>query len=159
MILAGRQPKLYLGNLAAKRDWGYTPEYVQAMWLMLQQETPDDYVIGTGEAHTVQEFLEEACRYVRLDWKKIVEIDSRYFRPLETDHLVADARKAAGVLGWKPQVTFRELVAVMMDAELEAAGLVPPGVGKRVLQEKFSHWHQWESVVTALLQQTEQSVE
>ena len=115
-ILAGRQQYLYLGNLEAKRDWGYAPEYVEAMWQMLQQDTPDDCVIGTGQAHSVQEFLDAAFAYVNLDWREHVKIDARYFRPSEVSHLLADATKAREQLGWQPQVSFQELVAIMVDA-------------------------------------------
>lgn len=118
-IKHGLQQKLYLGNLEAKRDWGYAPDYVRAMWLMLQQDTPDDYVIGTGEAHSVREFVETAFARVNLDWRDYVEIDPRYFRPAEVDFLLADATKARRVLGWEPQVTFRELVRLMVDADME----------------------------------------
>lgn len=158
-ILAGRQKKLYLGNLDARRDWGYAPEYVEAMWLMLQQEMPDDYVIGTGESHSVREFVEQAFAYVGLDWREYVEIDSRYFRPLEVDHLVADPTKARDKLGWAPRVTFRELVRIMVDADLEAAGLNPPGEGRHILGEKFGGWHRWGNAVTQVLQAAEQAAE
>lgn len=116
-IKAGLQDKLYLGNLDAKRDWGYAKEYVQAMWLMLQRDVPDDFVIATGETHSVREFLEEAFGYVGLDWEKHVEIDPRYYRPAEVDLLVGDASKAARVLGWQPKVRFHELVRLMVDAD------------------------------------------
>ena len=119
-IKHGVQRKLYLGNLDARRDWGYAPDYVQAMWLMLQQETPGDYVIGTGEAHTVREFVELAFAHAGLDWTKHVEVDHRYFRPAEVDYLCADACKARYVLGWKPTVTFDELVRIMVQADLQA---------------------------------------
>lgn len=142
-ILAGKQEKLFLGNLKAQRDWGYAPEYVEAMWLILQQEEPDDYVIGTGEAHAVGEFVEEAFAYAGMDWTSYVEVDPRYLRPVETPHLVANAEKAKHRLGWSPRITFQELVRIMVDADLEALGLTPPGEGKRVLQEKFGSWHQW----------------
>lgn len=158
-ILAGKQKKLYLGNIKAKRDWGYAPEYVEAMWLMLQQEEPDDYVIGTGEAHSVKEFLEEAFSYVDLDWRDYVEIDPRYFRPLEVEHLVADASKARKKLGWEPKVTFRELVRIMVDADLETLGLKAPGEGKRILEKKFGGWHRWQNAVTQCLQQIERVIE
>ncbi len=151
-ILAGKQKKLYLGNLKAKRDWGYAPEYVEAMWLMLQQEEPDDYVIGTGEAHSVQEFLEEAFSYVDLDWREYVEIDPRYFRPTEVEFLLADASKAREKLGWEPKITFRELVWIMVDADMEAVGLKPIGEGKRILEEKFGGWHHWKNSVTAVIE-------
>jgi len=146
-ILAKQQDKLYLGNLAAKRDWGYAPEYVEAMWLMLQQDKPDDYVLGTGNSHSVQEFLEEAFGYVDLDWRRYVEIDPRYFRPTEVDSLLASPEKARDFLGWEPQVTFKELVRIMVDADVTAAGLVPPGEGARILEERFSDWHHWKSTV------------
>jgi GDPmannose 4,6-dehydratase len=118
-IQAGLQEKLYMGNLDAKRDWGYAKEYVEAMWLMLQQDKPDDYVIATGETHTVREFLEEAFRHVGLDYKKYVEFDSRYLRPAEVDLLIGDASKAKKKLGWKPKTSFKELVKIMVDADIE----------------------------------------
>ncbi len=119
-IKAGRQNKLYLGNLDAKRDWGYAKEYVEAMWLMLQQDEPDDYVIATGETHSVREFLDEAFGYVGLNWHDYVETDPRYFRPAEVDLLVGDASKAKRKLGWQPRTTFKELVRLMVDADMEA---------------------------------------
>ncbi|RMF90006.1 MAG: GDP-mannose 4,6-dehydratase, partial [Nitrospinota bacterium] len=124
-ILAGQQQRLYLGNLEARRDWGYAPEYVEAIWAMLQQDTPEDYVIGTGEAHSVREFVEAAFAYVGLDWQEYVEIDPRYLRPTEVDSLRADASKARAGLGWEPKISFQELVAIMVDADMEALGLVP----------------------------------
>ena len=113
------QHKLYLGNLEARRDWGYAPDYVRAMWLMLQQDKADDYVIGTGEAHTIREFAELAFAHAGLDWKQYVEIDPRYFRPAEVDYLCADPTKARRVLGWQPTVTFDELVRIMVDADMQ----------------------------------------
>ncbi|MBT9145317.1 MAG: GDP-mannose 4,6-dehydratase [candidate division WS2 bacterium] len=136
-IIAGKQNKLYLGNLNAKRDWGFTPEYVETMWLMLQQDKPDDYVVGTGETHTVKEFLEEAFGYVKLEKEKYVEQDPRYFRPTEVDLLIADASKAKRRLNWQPKVTFKELVKIMLDADMEAIGLKPIGEGNKILTEKF----------------------
>ncbi len=130
-ILAGRQKKLFLGNLDARRDWGYAPEYVEGMWLMLQQDQPVDLVFGTGESHSVREFVEEAFGYVNLDWRHHVEIDPRYFRPMDVDLLQADSSEARRRLGWEPRVTFRDLVKIMVDADLEAVGLAPPGKGKR----------------------------
>jgi GDPmannose 4,6-dehydratase len=118
-IKAGLQDKLYLGNLDAKRDWGYAKEYVEAMWLMLQQETPDDYVIATGETHSIREFLDLAFGHVQLDWKKYVEIDPRYYRPAEVDLLVGDYSKAKKKLGWTPKVKFPELVKLMVEADME----------------------------------------
>ncbi|MDP3181524.1 MAG: GDP-mannose 4,6-dehydratase [Desulfobaccales bacterium] len=119
-IKLGLQQKLYLGNLEARRDWGYAPDYVEAMWLMLQQDTPEDLVIATGEAHAVREFLEEAFAYQDMDWRQYVEIDPRYFRPTEVESLLGDAGKARQRLGWQPKVTFKELVRLMVDADLKA---------------------------------------
>jgi GDPmannose 4,6-dehydratase len=130
-ILAGREDKLFLGNLDARRDWGYAPEYVEAMWLMLQQAEPRDFVIATGEMHSVREFLELAFQMVGRDWKDHVEIDPRYFRPAEVDELCGDASRAAAQLGWRPRTGFRDLVAIMLRADLEDAGLDPNTVGLR----------------------------
>ena len=132
-ITARKQKYLYMGNLEAKRDWGYAPEYVEAMWLMLQQDQPDDYVIGTGETHFIREFLAEAFGYASLDWQEYVKTDPRYFRPLETELLIADASKAKGELGWEPRITFKELARIMVDADMEVVGLQPPGEGKTIL--------------------------
>jgi len=118
-IQAGLQKKLFMGNLDAKRDWGYAKEYVEAMWLMLQQNKPDDYVVATGKTHSVREFLEESFKYVGLDYKKYVEFDQRYLRPAEVDLLVGDASKAKKKLGWKPKTSFKELVKIMVDADIE----------------------------------------
>ncbi len=168
-ILAGKQQKLYLGNLDAKRDWGFAPEYVECQWLMLQQERPEDFVIGTGESHTVREFVEVAFKYagVEIEWKGkgteekgiirslsrsistganlkpgsvLVEIDSRYFRPTEVDFLLADPSKAKNKLGWQPKITFKELVKIMTDADLELLQLNSPGEGQKTLLEKGIHW-------------------
>lgn len=117
-IKTGLQEKLYLGNLDAKRDWGYAPEYVEAMWLMLQQEKPDDYVIATGETHSVREFLEESFSYAGLDWQKYVAFDPRYLRPAEVDLLIGNAEKAKRQLGWTPKTTFKQLVRIMVDADI-----------------------------------------
>jgi len=127
-IVAGQQKKLYLGNLDAKRDWGYAKDYVEAMWLMLQQEQPDDYVVATGETHAIREFLEVAFSYVDLKWEEYVEIDPRYFRPAEVELLLGDPSKAKTKLNWQPSVTFKELVYLMVDADLQALGLT--GVNK-----------------------------
>jgi len=116
-IRAGMQKELYLGNLDAKRDWGYAPEYVEAMWLMLQQEKGDDYVIATGETHSVQEFLEAAFACANLDWKDHVKIDARYYRPAEVDLLIGDATKAKKILSWQPKTTFAGLVKIMVQAD------------------------------------------
>jgi GDPmannose 4,6-dehydratase len=128
-ILAGRSDKLYLGNLDARRDWGYAPEYVEAMWRMLQQPTPDDFVIATGEMHTVREFVAKAFASVGLDWQAHVEIDPRYFRPTEVDELCGDATKAADRLGWRPQTTFDRLVDLMLESDIRDAGLDPSAYG------------------------------
>jgi GDPmannose 4,6-dehydratase len=122
-ILTGLDDKLYLGNLDAKRDWGYAKDYVEAMWLMLQQDEPDDYAIATGEAHSIREFLDAAFGMVDLDWHDYVEIDSRYFRPADVDLLMGDPSKAKKVLGWEARTNFMELVRIMMRADLEDAGI------------------------------------
>lgn len=149
-IKAGLQKYLYLGNLESKRDWGYAPEYVEAMQLMLQQENPNDYAVGTGEAHSVKEFVEQAFGYVNLDWHDYVKIDPRYYRPTEVDYLLADATKAKKSLGWQPKVKFSELVRIMLDADLELLGLSSPGEGKKIIQEKFNGWHKWEDQVVSM---------
>ncbi len=166
-ILGGKQNKLYLGNLDAKRDWGFAPEYVECQWLMLQQDHAEDYVIGTGESHTVREFAELAFKYagIELEWKGrgegekgivrsvkssasasvksgdiLVEIDPRYFRPTEVDFLLADPSKAKDKLGWSPKITFSELVKVMVDADLELLNLQSPGESVSILRNKGIHW-------------------
>jgi len=142
-ILAKKQDYLYLGNLEAKRDWGYAPEYVEFMWRMLQNEKPEDFVIGTGESHSVREFVKEAFSYVGLDWRKYVKLDPRYFRPTEVDELVADPTKASKMLGWNPKIKFHELVRIMVDADMRAVGLAPIGKGEKILVEKFpNRWWQ-----------------
>ncbi len=118
-IYHGIQDKLYLGNLDSKRDWGFAGDYVEAMWLMLQQKKADDYVIATGETHSVREFLEEAFQHVGLDWKKYVALDKRYLRPTEVDILIGDSSKARKVLKWKPKVNFKQLVKMMVDADMQ----------------------------------------
>jgi GDPmannose 4,6-dehydratase len=164
-ILAGRQSKIYLGNLYARRDWGFAPEYVEMMWKMLQAEEPDDYVVGTGESHTVKEFVEKAFEYagIEIEWRGagteergvlrsiashlssrvslspgtvLIEVDPRYFRPAEADHLCADITKAKKKLGWEPRTTFDELVKIMVDYDMKLAGLEPVGEGIRTEREK-----------------------
>jgi GDPmannose 4,6-dehydratase len=120
-IKAGLQNKLYLGNLDAKRDWGFAGDYVEAMWLMLQQETADDYVVATGEAHSVKEFVELAFDHAGLDWQKHVELDPRYLRPTEVDYLLGDPSKSKKMLNWQPKTTFRELVVMMVDHDMTLA--------------------------------------
>ncbi len=166
-IIAGKQEKLYLGNLDAKRDWGFAPEYTECQWLILQQDRPDDYVIGTGESHSVREFVELAFKYagVEIVWENsgvnekgvvgslspnlkailntgdaVVEIDSRYFRPTEVEYLLADASKAQEKLGWKPKVTFEELVKIMVDSDMELIGAKPQGESKDILENKGINW-------------------
>lgn len=160
-IIAGKQKKLYLGNLEAKRDWGFAPEYVEMMWLMLQEDKPDDYVVGTGESHSVREFVERAFGYAGIDikWKGkginekgvirsltstltlnigdvLIEIDPRYFRPTEVDHLQADITKAKKRLGWQPRTTFDELVKIMVDYDMKMIGLKPVGEGINICEKK-----------------------
>ncbi|MEH2108394.1 GDP-mannose 4,6-dehydratase [Nostoc sp.] len=125
-IVAGKQKKIYMGNLDAKRDWGYAKDYVKAMWLMLQKDQPDDYVISTGETHSVREFLELAFSYVNLNWQDYVEFDERYLRPSEVELLIGDSTKARQNLGWTPSVTFEELVSLMVEADLQALGHTSP---------------------------------
>lgn len=140
-IKLGLQKKLFLGNLDAKRDWGYAGDYVEAMWLMLQQEQPGDYVISTGEAHSVREFLELAAAHCGVDWTKHVNIDPRYYRPTEVDFLLGDSSKARRVLGWKPKVGFEELVRLMVDYDLELAAQerTLAGAGHRVVVRGLAH--------------------
>jgi GDPmannose 4,6-dehydratase len=158
-IKAGLQEKLYLGNLDSRRDWGYAPEYVAAMWAMLQQDRPEDYVLGTGESHTPRELVQQAFGYAGLEWERHVEIDPRYFRPTEVDFLQANAAKAARQLGWAPKVTFPELVRIMVDADMQSVGLQPVGEGLRILEAKFGDWHRWDSSVTAVLRNGGTSVD
>jgi GDPmannose 4,6-dehydratase len=119
-IKLGQQNKLSLGNLSAKRDWGHAKEYVEAMWLMLQQDEPDDYVIATGETYSVREFLTVAFEHLNLDWRDFVEIDSKYYRPAEVDLLVGDYSKAKAKLGWEPKIKFKDLVCEMVDHEMRS---------------------------------------
>lgn len=135
-ILAGTQKKIFMGNLDSKRDWGYAKDYVRAMWLMLQQEQPDDYVVATNETHSIREFLDVAFGYVNLDWQQFVEFDPRYLRPAEVDLLIGDASRAKEKLGWEPSVTFEELVKIMVDADLRAIGLEPPGEGEALMHRE-----------------------
>ncbi len=149
-IKAGKQKYLYLGNLDAKRDWGYAPDYVAAMWKMMQHERSDDFVIGTGEAHSVREFLDIAFGYLDMDWKEYVHIDPKYFRPTEVDFLQANPSKAIQLLGWEPRVLFADLVKVMVDADLEYLGLQSPGKGREILLKHHGDWHRWEKQVASM---------
>jgi GDP-D-mannose dehydratase len=139
-IKSGKEKFLYLGNLDAKRDWGFAPEYVEAMWLILQKDTPNDYVIGTGESHSVREFVVELFAYAGLDWEKYVKIDPKYYRPTEVEFLHSDASKARMRLGWQPRVSFQELVRIMIDFDLEAEGLASLGEGRKILARKNLGW-------------------
>jgi GDPmannose 4,6-dehydratase len=140
-ILGKKQKTLYLGNLEAKRDWGFAVEYVEAMWKMLQLDHAEDFVIGTGEQHSVREFLDQAFIYAGLAYRDYVQIDPRYYRPTEADSLVADATKSKSKLGWNPRIKFDELVKIMVDADMRAAGLEPIGEGDKLLAKKFpSRW-------------------
>jgi len=138
-ILAKQEEYIYLGNLEAKRDWGYAPEYVEIMWQLLQLSEPTDLVVGTGEAHSVKEFVEAAFNYVGLEAQQYVGIDKHYFRPTEVEHLIADTSKAKKILGWEPKIKFHELVKIMLDADMRAVGLQAIGEGDRILKEKFEH--------------------
>jgi len=144
MILAKKERYLYLGNLEAKRDWGYAPEYVECMWQMLQSKVPGDFVLGTGESHSVREFVDEAFSYAGLDWNDYVKIDPRYFRPTEVEELVSDPTKAKGKLGWNPKVEFDDLVKIMIDADMRAVGLEPIGEGDEIVKSNFPN--RWWSV-------------
>ncbi len=130
-IKAGRQDKLFMGNLEAKRDWGYAKEYVEAVWLILQQPEPDDYVIATGETHSVREFLELSFDRVGLDWQKHVEIDPKFYRPAEVNQLVGNAEKARKKLNWSPKTKFADLVRLMVDADVELLKTQPAGAGRK----------------------------
>ncbi len=139
-IAAGKQKYLYLGNLEARRDWGYAPEYVDAMVRILRHRRPDDFVIGTGRTNTVREFVVAAFSYAGLDWKDHVRTDKRYLRPLEVNHLHADARKAKSVLKWQAKIGFKDLARIMVDADLEALGLPCPGLGRAAAIAACGRW-------------------
>jgi GDPmannose 4,6-dehydratase len=149
-IRAGKQQYLYLGNLDARRDWGYAPDYVAAMWKMLQCDHADDYVVATGEAHSIREFLDEAFGYAGMDWNDYVRIDPRYFRPTEVDYLLGDSGKARRELDWEPRVLFKDLVRLMVDADLEHEGLPCPGEGRSILARHHGKWHSWEDQLTSM---------
>ena len=136
-ILAGKQKKLYLGDLNAKRDWGFAPEFIEGMWRILQLAHPDDFVLGIGESHSVKEFVQEAFKYVGLNWKKYILIDPHYFRPTEVRNLIADTKKAKKILNWQPKITFYDLVKIMIDADMRSVGLKPIGEGDKIIQKKF----------------------
>lgn len=136
-IIAKKQNFLYLGNLEPKRDWGYAPEYVEVMWQILQQDNPDDYVVGTGEQHSVKEYLQEAFSYAGLDYEQYTRTDEKYFRPTETEDLTANSSKIKKVLGWEPKIRFKELVKIMVDADMRRIGLKSIGDGDEILNKKF----------------------
>lgn len=136
-ILAKKEQYLYLGNLAAKRDWGYSPEYVECMWQILQQDEPGDFVVGTGETHSVQEFLEASFAYAGLDIESHVRIDPKYFRPTEVETLIADPTRSAETLGWRPKIKFPDLVKIMVDADMRDRGLEPIGEGDEIVRKKM----------------------
>ncbi len=136
-ILAKKQQLLYLGNLEPKRDWGFAPEYVEVMWRILQQDQADDYVVGTGEPHSVREFTEEAFAYAGLSYNDCVRIDQKYYRPTETEDLAADTTKIKRTMGWEPKVRFKDLIKIMVDADMRKAGLAPIGEGDKILAQKF----------------------
>jgi GDPmannose 4,6-dehydratase len=138
-ILGAKQKFLYLGNLEAERDWGYSPEYIEVMWKILQLQTPDDYVIGTGVSHSVKDFLESSFNYVNLDYKDYVKIDKRYFRPTDVDRLISNPEKARKVLKWNPKIKFEDLVKIMVDSDMRKSGLEPPGEGDKIVN-KFFKW-------------------
>ncbi|MDB9496097.1 GDP-mannose 4,6-dehydratase [Spirulina major CS-329] len=141
-IVAKQQEDLYLGNLDSKRDWGYARDYVRAMWMMLQQDKPDDYVISTNETYSIRQFLEIAFSHVNLNWEDYVKFDPRYLRPAEVDLLIGDCTKAKKQLGWEPSITFEELVKLMVDADLTALGLEPPtGVVTEQLKADLAYLH------------------
>lgn len=141
-ILAGKQQKLYLGNLDAYRDWGFAPEFIEGIWQILQQDKPEDFVLGTGQTNSVREFLSEAFNYVKLDWQNYVEFDPQHLRAIEVPILKADITKAQKLLNWKTRITFSDLVKIMVDADLEELGLKPIGDSKKILAEKGFTWLQ-----------------
>jgi GDPmannose 4,6-dehydratase len=146
-IKAGKLKELYLGNLDACRDWGYAPDYVEAMWKMLQGDRPGDYVIGTGESHSVRGFLEEAFSYLNMDWHEFVKTDPHLFRPTEANILRADPARAEQILGWQPRVFIKDLVRIMVDADLDMRGLKSPGEGARILERHFRNWYHGDNKV------------
>jgi GDPmannose 4,6-dehydratase len=143
-IKAGKQKSLVLGNLDARRDWGYAPEYVEVMWRLLNMEQAADYVCGTGETHSIEEFLTESFGYLNLDWHEYVKIDPRFYRPTEVNYLQSDPSRIYKALQWEPCIRFKELVRIMVDADLERIGLESPGEGKALIQKHFNTWHLWE---------------
>jgi GDPmannose 4,6-dehydratase len=144
-IKSGKMNELSLGNVEARRDWGFAPDYVAAMWKMLQCQVADDFVVGTGETHSVEEFLDEAFRYLNMDWHEYVKIDPKLYRANDGAFLQADPGKARKVLNWEPRIFFKELVRIMVDADLELVGQESPGEGIRVIEKYHEKWHHWNS--------------
>lgn len=149
-ILAGKQDSLYLGNLNSKRDWGYAPEYVEAMWMMMQIDEPQDFVIGTGENNSVKDFVKTAFEYAGLEYKKFVKVDERYLRPIEVEELKADPSKVERILGWRPKIYLDELISIMVDADMESIGIDSIGKGKKIIESNFLDWHKWNGSGQAL---------
>ena len=149
-ILAGKQDSLYLGNLNSKRDWGYAPEYVEAMWMMMQIDEPQDFVIGTGENNSVKDFVKTAFEYAGLEYKKFVKVDERYLRPIEVEELKADPSKVERILGWRPKIYLDDLISIMVDADMESIGIDSIGKGKKIIESNFLDWHKWNGSGQAL---------
>jgi GDPmannose 4,6-dehydratase len=145
-IAAGHQRRLALGNLDARKDWGFAPDFVECIWSILQQERADDFVIGTGSSHTIREFLSGAFSYVGLEWEKYVEEDPRFLRPSEVNDVRADALKAKRTFGWSPRVSFEELITIMMDHDLALEGCAVPGAGLKTLRDKDFVWLKGDSI-------------
>lgn len=150
MIKAGKQKNLVLGNLEARRDWGYAPEYVEVMWRMMNQAKTGDYVVGTGETHSIRDFLEEAFGYVGMDWRDCVKTDPKFLRPTEVNYLCADPTLIRKELGWEPKIRFKELVRTMVDADLAKQGQPFPGEGKQLIEKHFGLWHTWENQLLSM---------
>jgi GDPmannose 4,6-dehydratase len=149
-IKAGRTPALCMGDLSACRDWGYAPDYIEAMWRMLQCPEPEDFVIGTGEAHPVREYVELAFGYLGLDWQEYVRFDQSFYRRCETNILRADPSKARRLLEWEPRIKFEDLVRIMVDADMHALGLTSPGEGARLVETRFGKWHNWQDQIKSM---------
>lgn len=150
MIKAGKQKALTLGNLEARRDWGYAPEYVEVMWQLMNEAPTGDYVVGTGETHSIREFLEEAFSYAGMNWQEFVKTDQRFFRPTEVNYLCADPSHVRQQLGWEPRIRFKELVRIMVDADLAKQSQPYPGEGRALLEKYFGHWHTWDNQLQSM---------
>ena len=150
MIKAGKQKNLVLGNLEARRDWGYAPEYVEVMWRMMNKAKTGDYVVGTGETHSIRDFLEEAFGYAGMDWRDYVKTDPKFLRPTEVNYLCADPALVRKELGWEPKIRFKELVRIMVDADLAKQGQPFPGEGMQLIEKHFGLWHTWENQLLSM---------